>query len=206
MREAMGRASTLALVFVLTAGGATALSFAGLARFVREATAPVGPGVDLHAELNGADGSPHGARPDSEPRVEVSIEPDLVQRAYPPEQASFIPFMDIRESTRERFRAESRSGELGGLGGILTVTELTLERQADGSITGSLGHQSFGGCLQRMEIEGEAAPVGLSRVSARIVLSSDWFEAKDEFLCAAYILDSPDAEPPAHPFWFRVKP
>ena len=135
--------------------------------------------------------------------VEVSIDTDLRSHGYPAKDESFIPFLDIRESTRDHMRADrlERDCELGGFS---TRTELTLDRQADGSIRGSLTVREWGGCLR--SLDGSVLELPIRRPGARVVLSRDWYPGEEPFVCAIYRTVNGGTEYATTADWYRVQP
>src|ERR1700741_861037 len=125
------------------------------------------------------------AAPPVPPRVEVSIDPTLGERAYGPRGPGFAPYFDIRESTFERVRMESRfvdeGGEVDAGAPFAAVTELVVARHPDGSLSGVLTRGSGGGCLA--PFEGTSLTSSPAQLSVRVVLGRDWVRAREAFPC-----------------------
>lgn len=176
--------------FALATAGSVRASFVALDRWVH---ARIGP----QAREHDADASPLRAR-----GVVISIDPMLRNEAYFEPGHSFAPYFDTVESTRDRLVLKSRSVVDFDVSAIVTTTELCVERDAAGALHATLHQSSCGGC---MPIPPELGPPP-KPLSARIVLTRDWFGAREEYAIAFYRLSPYGTFYEPQPTWFRVSP
>ena len=134
--------------------------------------------------------------------VVISIEPTLRNEAYFEPGHSFAPYFDTIESTRDRLVLGSVLTEHDGYAQSFTRTELRVERDADGALRGTLQQTSGGGCI-RLPRE-VAAPA--KSLSGRIVLTRDWFGAREEYAIAFHRLSPYGTFYEPKPTWYRVSP
>ncbi len=187
----MNPASRTALLFIATTVAAVVATFAALDRWVdakrhpdrpltrTEVTSIPAPGVD----------------------VEIDATPERVASWV--RGRSFAPTFVVRESTRERLRLECRFVE-DEIGAFTFMTELVVNRSADGNLSGTLAQRSCGGCFRMGDGRGFESPPKAR--SARVVLTGDWMGGGEEYGCAIYGRTADGIEYERTPTWYCVRP